>query len=157
MTRIKRNTGRSLEAQVQRAGDWYRQQGLAWLERVEPPQRWVNGKPIIVRPALADFLGCYWSEGRAYRVPVAIECKSITGRHDRMTLAKVLPRVDQRQGLHDAASIWSVIIAIETDIGDGVGYYTANMPLVQFKTPAPINLTPCAYLPNGAPDILGLR
>ena len=157
MTRIARNTGKSLEAQVQRAGDWYRANGKAWIERVEPSQRWVNGKPIIVRPALADFLGCKWLGAYEVREPVAIECKSICLRRgETLTLAKVLPRVQQRERLHAAASIWSVVIVIEADLGKGVWCHVANMSLIDFRD-GKINPTPCGYLPNGAPDILGLR
>ena len=152
MTRIKRNTGKSLEAAVELAGQWYRSQGLAWLERTEPPQRWVNGKPINVRPALADFLGAYWADHQT-RIPVAVECKSI-GCPDinRLTLAKVLPRVDQRERLHDAAKFWHVMVVVETQMA----YYAATLTLVHFAVSA-IHLTPCRLLPNGAPDFLNLR
>lgn len=156
MTRIKRNTGRSLEAQVELAGQWYRQHGIGWLERVEPSQRWVNGKPVIIKPALADFLGVYWIGNHEGRVPVAIECKSMAGVHSPLTLAKVLPRINQRQRLSIASDIWQVTIVVETDIGNGVGYYRADVNPYDFAA-GTIQIKPCAWLPNGAPDILGLR
>lgn len=156
MTRIKRNTGKGLERQVELAGQWYRQNGLAWLERTEPPQRWVNGNPVNVRPALADFLGAYWAD-RYESVPVAVECKSIAGHHpDGLTLAKVLPRVDQRERLHAASKFWQVMVVVETDLGRGVMYHVAEMTDARFGVGA-IRLEPCRLLPNGAPDFLGLK
>jgi len=156
MTRIKRNTGKSLEAQVAAAGEWYKTQGLAWLERVEPPQRWVNGKPVIIKPALADFLGCMWTPSKEYRIPVAVECKSIAGRHDSLTLPKIMPRVQQRKRLWDASFVWLVVLAVETDMGHGVRTHAVTISSANF-TSSVISFEECAYLPNGAPDILGLR
>jgi hypothetical protein len=160
MTRLKRNTGKGLEAQVAAAGEWYKAQGLAWLERVEPPQRWVNGKPIIIKPALADFLGCMWTTGKEYRIPVAIECKSVSGDRKSITLAALFPNKAQLRRLFEASDIWSLYVVFEADLGNGVELFCDSPPLFAFAHGRKYDLStikPCAYLPNGAPDILGLR
>lgn len=158
MTRIARNTGKSLEAQVQRAGEWYRAQGLAWLERVEPPQRWVNGKPVIVRPSLADYLGCYYV-GNSIRIPVAVECKAIGGVKRGLSVKGLIKRKDQRDRLRSASFIWQVRVVFEADFGRGTRVYSTPITPANFSNNTIFDadtITPCRYLPNGAPDILGL-
>jgi hypothetical protein len=159
MTRIKRNTGKSLEAAVELAGDWYRSHGLAWFERVEPPVRWTTaGTAVTVRPALADFLGAFVGQ-MGYMSPIAIECKSISGRHDHISLFAILKNKPQRERLAWAANFWWVRVVFDADIGRGMQTYSVRPTILQLAENEKYYsaLAPCGILPNGAPDILNLR
>jgi hypothetical protein len=154
-----KNTGKSLERAVKGACEWYRLNGIAIIDRIEPPQAFDRGADrfIATAPSRADFIGT-WTNGQA----VYVECKSMLKDVPKKGILARTLFARQWDRLEPVAAMGAnVVLVAEIDHGNGpviyaaewVDHATATMDTFRF-TP---NLHPCGTVGLGFPDFLNTK